>query len=52
MKINDILDIDKTIASSLFNNVDYAWEVLPKIKDNIIAIGKSLDKDKYRIIQN
>ena len=52
MKINDILDIDKTIASSLFNNVDYAWEVLPKIKDNIIAIGKSLDKDKYTEISD
>lgn len=52
MKLEEIIDINKTIANSLFNNINYVWEVLPKIKDNIIDIGNSLDKDKYTMIED
>lgn len=52
MKLEEIIDINKTVATSLFNNINYVWEVLPKIKDNIIDIGNSLDKDKYTMIDN
>ena len=34
----------------LFKNVNYPWEVLPKIKEKIINLGNSLDKEKYKEI--
>ena len=52
MKLEEIIDINKTIANRIFNNINYVWEVLPKIKDNIIDIGNSLDKDKYTMIED
>ena len=52
MKLEEIIDISRTVANSLFNNINYVWEVLPKIKDNIIDIGNSLDKDKYTMIED
>lgn len=52
MKIDKIIDINKTVAISLFNDINYIWEVLPKIKNNIIEIGNSLDKDKYTMISD
>ena len=52
MKLEEIIDINKTVANSLFKDINYIWEVLPKIKDNIIDIGNSLDKDKYTMIED
>ena len=51
MKLEEIIDISKTVGNSLFKNITYIWEVLPKIEDNIIDIGNSLDKDKYTMIE-
>lgn len=51
MKLEEIIDISKTVGNSLFNDITYIWEVLPKIEDNIIDIGNSLDKDKYTMIE-
>ena len=45
--IKDMYDLEETIAKELFIDVNYAWEVLPKIKDFIIALGKTLPKDIY-----
>ncbi len=45
--IKDMYNLEETIAKDLFLEVNYAWEVLPKIKDFIIALGKSLPKDIY-----
>ena len=50
MKLEEIIDISKTVGNSLFKDITYIWEVLPKIEDNIIDIGNSLDKDKYTMI--
>lgn len=52
MKIDEIIDIRRTVATSLFNDINYIWEVLPKIEDNIINIASSLDKDKYTMISD
>ena len=30
--LGNLLDLDKTIAKFLFDEVDYPWEVLPKLK--------------------
>lgn len=45
--ISELYDLNETIAGALFENVTYPWEVLPKIKDFIIELGKSLPKDIY-----
>ncbi len=45
--IKDMYDLEETIAKELFKDVNYAWEVLPKIKAFIIALGKTLPKDIY-----
>ena len=46
-KIQNLYDLSQTIASSLFKDVTYPWEVLPKIKDFIIALGNTLDMNIY-----
>ena len=50
MNINNVVSIDKTICKDLFESVDNLWEVLPKIKEYIIGLGNSLDKDNYKEI--
>ena len=45
--INDWYTLEETIAADLFEGVTYPWEVLPKIKDFIIALGNTLDLDKF-----
>ncbi len=39
--------LDKTIASVLFDETTYPWQVLPKIHDYILEIGMLLSKDDY-----
>ena len=46
-KVKDLFDLDKTIASGLFDGVEYPWEILGKIKEFIIALGKTLPSDKF-----
>ena len=48
--LKDIIDDYKTISKVLFKNVNYPWEVLPKIKEEIINLGNSLNKEKYKEI--
>ena len=47
MLIKNLYDLDKTIAKPLLESVDYPWEALPKIKDFIVEIGKTLDPEIY-----
>ena len=44
---NNLFDYSKTIAKPLLESVDYPWEALPKIKDFIIEIGKTLNPEIY-----
>ena len=46
-KIQNLYDLSQTIASSLFKDLTYPWEVLPKIKDFIITLGNTLAPDVY-----
>ena len=39
--------LEETIAAELFQGATYPWEVLPRIKDFIIALGETLPEDKY-----
>lgn len=43
----NLYDYSKTIAKPLLESVEFPWEALPKIKDFIIEIGKTLDPDVY-----
>lgn len=52
IEINDLLDLDYTIARDIFFNIKYPYEALSKIGDYIIKLGNSLDKDKYLKIGN
>ena len=47
IKIKYLYDIDKTIAKDLFGEDVYPWELLSKIKEYIIELGKTLSLDEY-----
>ncbi len=47
IKNSQLFDIEKTIAAELISKHEYPWQVLPEIKDYIIALGKTLDKEKF-----
>ena len=45
--ITELYDLKETIAKDLFEGVTYPWEVLPKIKDFIVALGETLPEEIY-----
>lgn len=47
LTIREMYSLEETIAADLFDGVTYPWEVLPKIKDFIVALGESLDSEKF-----
>lgn len=46
-KISNMYDLEQTIASELFKDIDYPWEALPKIGDFIKKLGPTLDSDIF-----
>mgnify|MGYP002537227805 CR=1 FL=1 len=44
-------DFNRTIASVLFEENTYPWEVLPKIHDFIMEVGMLLSKDEYEEVK-
>ncbi len=49
-KIGNLYNLDETIAKELLESVTYPWEVLPKIAEFIVELGKKLDINKYNKI--
>ena len=47
LTIKELYTLDETIAKDIFEGATYPWEVLPKIKDFILDLGKSLPEDEY-----
>lgn len=47
MTINELYDLDKTIAKEVFSGAMYPWEVLGKIKDFIVKLGNELSPEEY-----
>lgn len=45
--IDALYTLEETIAAEVFAGLTYPWEVLPKIKDFIVALGETLPEDKY-----
>lgn len=46
-KIKNLYNLDETIAKTVFDGCEYPWEVLPKIKDFILELGKTLSLEEY-----
>lgn len=49
LKNKNLFNMDETIARDIFNDVEFPWEVLAKIGDFIIELGKTLPKDEYEL---
>ena len=49
-EIKNLYNLNETIAKDIFEGCIYPWEVLPKIKDCIITLGESLNKEEYEKI--
>lgn len=49
MMINELYDLNETIAAKLFDGITYPWEALSKIKDFILELGPTLDPDEYEL---
>lgn len=47
VEINELFDLEKTIAAELFAGKTYPWEVLPEIKEFILKLGETLDETEY-----
>lgn len=50
LKAVNLFDFEQTIAKPLFESVTYPWECLPKIKDFILELGKTLSLEKFNKI--
>jgi NDP-sugar pyrophosphorylase family protein len=45
--ITNLFNLSETIAADAFSGCDYPWEVLPKIKPFILALGITLSQDEF-----
>ena len=48
IKINDLYNLEETIAKELFLKYVYPWELLPNIGKHIIELGSTLSEEKYK----
>jgi NDP-sugar pyrophosphorylase family protein len=47
LTINELYDLNETIAAKLFEGATYPWELLSKISSFIVELGNSLPTDKF-----
>lgn len=45
--VKDLFDLSHTRAAQMLAGCTYPWEALAKIKDTVLAVGKTLDPQKY-----
>ena len=45
--INDLYDLDHTLAKDYLSQFTYPWEALKGIKDFILELGPTLDPEEY-----
>ena len=46
-RIENLYDLNETIAKDLFEGLTYPWEALPLISDFIKKLGPTLDPEEY-----
>lgn len=51
-KYNELLNLDATVASSLFEKYDHPWEVLPLIKGYILELIPTLGEEFKELSEN
>lgn len=51
MEISKLFDLSYTLAEEFLKQFEYIWDALPKIKEFIIACGKSLNKEEFNQIK-
>lgn len=51
LRITELYNLEETIAKDIFSDVEFPWQVLPKIKDFIIELGKKLPKEKFEEVE-
>lgn len=47
MEIEDLLDLNETIAKEFFQGLKYPWEVFENLDEKIIELGRSLLTDRF-----
>lgn len=47
LRIENLLDLEQTIAKGFFDGLTYPWEVFEGLDEKIIALGKILPKDRF-----
>ena len=47
LMIKSLFDLKETIAADIFSGCTYPWEVLSKIKNEILRIGNTLSSEEY-----
>ena len=47
IRISALFDLSHTLARPLLERFTYPWEVLPEIKNFILALGPTLPEDEY-----
>lgn len=47
LTVNELYNLEETIAKDIFEGVTYPWEVLPKISGFIMELGEKLPKEEY-----
>ena len=47
LKNKNLFNLDETIARDIFEDVDFPWEILPKIKAFVTEFGNTLDPSLY-----
>lgn len=51
-KITRLYNLEETIAKELMQKYVYGWEVLPYIEEYIKELGKTLNKEEYKELEN
>lgn len=47
LKTNELLDLNHTLAADYLTQFEFPWQALAGIKDLIVSLSNSLDKDEY-----
>lgn len=47
LKCSSLFNMEETIAADIFKEAEYPWEVLPKIGEFIMELGKKLPEDEF-----
>lgn len=52
LEINNLLNLNETISSDLFNGKIYPWEIFKDLSEYIIKLGKTLDLNRFDKIKD